>query len=144
MNNSFFANQPPAGGSDFSGPASSRDESGRRSDTIVSGGRSGMMVPRGSAAGADGYAALTEPMPETLMSTTYVPGFLRTQIGKIVRVEFLVGSQTTDRVGTLLEVGASYILLQDLSGAADIMCDLFAIKFVTIINDETGNTVIIP
>ncbi len=142
MNNTFFANHPPAGGADFSGPTSGRDETGRRSETIVSGGRSGMMVPRGSAAAPDAYAA--EPMPETLMSTTYVPGFLRTQIGKIVRVEFFVGNQMTDRVGTLLEVGASYILLQDLSGAADIMCDLFAIKFVTIINDETGNTVIIP
>ena len=81
-------------------------------------------------------------VPETLENPIYVPGYLRTQIGKTVRVEFFIGNQMTDRVGVLLEVGASYILIKELSGAATIMCDLFAIKFVTIINSD--GAIIIP
>lgn len=83
-------------------------------------------------------------MPETLMSATYVPGFLRTQIGKPIRVEFYIGTQMTDRVGKLVEVGASYILLEEFSGNATIMCDLFSIKFVTIVNTDDQNMMFIP
>lgn len=82
--------------------------------------------------------------PETLVDPTFVPGYLYTQIGKVVRVEFLIGNTVTDRVGKLIEVGASYILLQDFSGASTTMCDLFSIKFVTIVNVTTGDAVLIP
>jgi hypothetical protein len=62
----------------------------------------------------------------------FVPGFLRTQIGRKVRVEFLIGTgTTTDRIGTLVGVGASYILIR-LEETDDIlMADLYSIKFVT-------------
>jgi len=81
-------------------------------------------------------------IPETLRDATYVPGFLRSQIGKTVRVEFYIGSSMTDRVGILADVGASYILLREFSGAATIMCDLFSIKFVTIVDDNSGAVII--
>ncbi len=81
--------------------------------------------------------------PETLTNPMFVPGYLRTQIGKIMRVEFLIGNQTTDRVGRLLEVGASYILLREISGASTIMCDLFSIKFASIVNGEPGDCAIV-
>jgi hypothetical protein len=89
----------------------------------------------------NGFAA-DNAMPETLRDTTYVPGFLRSQIGKTVRVEFYVGNAMTDRVGVLVEVGASYILLREFSGAATIMCDLFAIKFVTIVDANSGAIIV--
>lgn len=73
-------------------------------------------------------------LPETLTNPVFVPGFLAQNLGKLMRVEFLVGNNTTDRVGRLIEVGASYILLQSLEHGSSIMCDLFSIKFVTIVD----------
>lgn len=73
-------------------------------------------------------------IPVTLESPLFTPGFLRTQIGRRVRVEFLLGTNLlTDRTGTLVAVGASYILLRMLESDDLMMCDIFSIKFVTII-----------
>ncbi len=70
--------------------------------------------------------------PQTLQSTMYIPGYLKTQIGKRVRVEFLIGTTTmTDRVGTLVGVGASYILLRLEASDDIILCDIYSIKFIT-------------
>ncbi len=76
------------------------------------------------------------PMPETLESTLFIPGYLNTQIGKYMRIEFLIGNGLTDRNGKLVKVGASYIILQAQNGDL-IVCDLFSIKFVTIIESPT-------
>lgn len=70
---------------------------------------------------------------QTLTGTQFLPGFLRTQIGRRVRVDFLIGTNTlTDRSGTLLAVGASYILLREQETDDLLVCDLYSIKFVTI------------
>lgn len=81
------------------------------------------------------------PAPVTLESSLFTPGFLRTQIGKLMRVEFLVGTNgLTDRTGTLIAVGASYILLRlvsgDLNAGNTMMCDIYSIKFVTIVENR--------
>lgn len=74
-----------------------------------------------------------EQAPQTVQSTLYTPGFLSTQIGKMVRVEFLMGSGTLiDRIGTLTGVGASYILLNPIGTADTLLCDIYSIKFVTV------------
>ena len=71
--------------------------------------------------------------PEILTNPIYTPGFLRTQIGKLMRVEFLIGTNNmVDRVGFLEEVGTSYILLRSFEGDTMIYADLYAIKFITI------------
>lgn len=76
----------------------------------------------------------TGQVPQTVESTYFIPGFLRTQIGRRVRVEFLIGTNgTTDRTGILIGVGASYILLRDPNEDNIIMADLYSIKFVTIL-----------
>ncbi len=73
------------------------------------------------------------PIPVTVESTLYTPGFLRTQIGKRMRVEFLIGTNgMTDRTGTLVAVGASYIILRLYESDDLMMCDIYSIKFVTI------------
>lgn len=65
--------------------------------------------------------------------TRYLQGYLRTLIGRSVRVEFLIGTQQLrDRQGTLLEVGISYIVLREAETDDNVMCDLFSIKFVTV------------
>lgn len=77
-------------------------------------------------------AATTQMTPQSLASTQYTAGFLRSQIGRRVRVEFLIGTSTmTDRTGILENVGASYILLRDTETGETTMADLYAIKFVT-------------
>ncbi len=77
-----------------------------------------------------------ETTPETLTNPIFIPGFLRQNIGRWVRVEFLIGNTLTDRVGILTEVGASYILLQSIDPNSYILCDMFSIKFVVIINTD--------
>ena len=77
--------------------------------------------------------ALTQPPAVTLSSTEYFNGYLRTQIGKKVKVDFLIGTNTyQDRTGTLLAVGANYIILRPTETDDQLMCDFFSIKFVTI------------
>jgi len=95
------------------------------------------MVP--SAPGLNGTAAVPvtpgwTQLPTTVESVLFTPGFLRTQIGRRVRVEFLIGTNNlTDRTGTLVAVGASYILIRPIDSDDLMMCDMYSIKFVTII-----------
>lgn len=71
--------------------------------------------------------------PEILTNSIYTPAFLRTQIGKLMRVEFLIGTNNlVDRIGILEEVGASYILLRSFENDSLVYCDIYAIKFITI------------
>lgn len=76
---------------------------------------------------------LTMPMPVTTESMQYMNGFLRTQIGKRVRVQFLIGTNSfLDKMGKLIGVGANYILLQEAMSDDILVCDFFTIKFVSI------------
>lgn len=71
--------------------------------------------------------------PETLRNPIYTPAFLREQIGKLMRVEFLIGTNNlVDRIGVLEDVGASYILLRSFENDSLVYCDIYAIKFITI------------
>lgn len=75
-----------------------------------------------------------EAPPQTVTNVLYTPGFLRTQIGRRMRVEFLIGTGTlVDRTGTLVGVGTSYILLRLIESDDIMMCDLYSIKFATIL-----------
>lgn len=77
--------------------------------------------------------------PEILTNSIYTPAFLRTQIGKLMRIEFLIGTNNmVDRVGFLEDVGASYILLRSFEGDSQIYADIYAIKFITISSSYAG------
>ena len=66
-------------------------------------------------------------------SIQYMNGFLRTQIGRYVRVEQLIGSgNTEERFGFLVGVGNNYLLLQDISDGNILVVDFYSIKFVYI------------
>lgn len=74
-----------------------------------------------------------QEMPEILTNPIYTPAFLREQIGKLMRIEFLIGTNNmVDRIGFLEDVGASYILLRSFEGDSLIYADIYAIKFITI------------
>lgn len=71
--------------------------------------------------------------PEILTNPIYTPAFLREQIGKLMRVEFLIGTNNlVDRIGILEDVGASYILLRSVENDSLVYCDIYSIKFITI------------
>lgn len=71
--------------------------------------------------------------PEVLTNNIYTPAFLREQIGKLMRVEFLIGTNMlVDRIGILEDVGASYILLRSFENDSLVYCDIYSIKFITI------------
>ena len=72
-------------------------------------------------------------IPETLINNIYTPAFLRENIGKLVRIQFLIGTTTLeDRVGILEDVGASYVLLRSIESGNLLYCDIYSIKFVVI------------
>lgn len=76
---------------------------------------------------------INQNSPEVLTNPIYTPGFLRQQIGKLMRVEFLIGTNNlVDRIGILQDVGASYILLRSFENDSLVYCDIYAIKFITI------------
>lgn len=82
---------------------------------------------------------INENSPEILTNPIYTPAFLRQQIGKLMRIEFLIGTNNlTDRIGFLEDVGASYILLRSFEGDSQIYADIYAIKFITISATYTG------
>ncbi len=63
----------------------------------------------------------------------YLNGFLRTQIGKYVRIEQLIGSNLLeDRYGYLIGVGINYVLLQELDTGNVSALDYYNIKYVHI------------
>ena len=76
---------------------------------------------------------INENSPDILTNNIYTPAFLRENIGKLMRVEFLIGTNMlTDRIGILEDVGASYILLRTLQSNEIIYADIYSIKFITI------------
>ena len=69
----------------------------------------------------------------TLTNINFTQAYLRTLIGRNVRISFLIGtSLLVDRVGTLVEVGISYVVLKQLDANTNVMADLYSIKFVDI------------
>lgn len=82
---------------------------------------------------------IDENSPDILTNNIYTPAFLRENIGKLMRVEFLIGTNTlTDRIGILEDVGASYILLRSLQSNEITFADIYSIKFITISDYPTS------
>lgn len=89
----------------------------------------------------DRNVSINQNSPEILTNNIYTPAFLREQIGKLMRVEFLIGTNNlTDRIGILEDVGASYILLRSVESNNLVYCDIYSIKFVTIADMNMGMT----
>jgi len=72
------------------------------------------------------------PPPST--EKGYIPNYLASNIGRSVRAEFIIGtSQYADKTGILTEVGFNYFVLHDVNSRTDTMCDLYSVKFVTVL-----------
>lgn len=74
-----------------------------------------------------------EPGSPVQQDANYLQGYLRTKIGKSLRVEFLIGTSIlTDRSGILVSVGIDHIVLVPFNSQDLQVCDLYSIKFVEI------------
>lgn len=92
----------------------------------------GAGVGNGAGCQMTGAAQGGQPLT-TVDSIMFTPGYLRTQIGKTIRVEFLIGNNMlVDRMGTLVAVGASYIIIREIEQDDLLLCDIYSIKFVRI------------
>jgi hypothetical protein len=66
-----------------------------------------------------------------LSDTNFTQGFLQTQIGRHVKVEFLLGTNMfVDREGVLVKVGTDYIIIQETETDDYLLCDIYSIKFI--------------
>jgi hypothetical protein len=75
----------------------------------------------------------TAPGSPTTLGIEYTQGYLKTQIGKRMRVTFLLGTNLIqDRTGILEQVGISFITLREDETNNIVMCDIYSIKFVNI------------
>lgn len=74
---------------------------------------------------------INNPYEITAESVQYLNGFIRTQIGRRVTIDFLVGSNTiVTKSGYLLGVAANYILINELDTNDLTTCDFYNIKFI--------------
>lgn len=78
-----------------------------------------------------GITDVQNPYPITAESLQYLNGFIRTQIGRRVTIDFLVGSNTiVSKSGFLLGVASNYILINELDTNDITTCDFYNIKFI--------------
>lgn len=71
------------------------------------------------------------PYEVTRESLQYLNGFIRTQIGRRVTIDFLIGSDNlTSKTGYLLAVAQNYLLLNELDTNDVTACDLYTMKFI--------------
>lgn len=82
----------------------------------------------------DPQSTTNDALENPTMSPDFIAGYLKGQIGKMVKVEFLIGNATTDRTGVLVKVGVSYIIIRPFDTNGVMLCDLYSIKFVTIVD----------
>ncbi len=75
-------------------------------------------------------------VPETLTNTVFLPAYLKNHIGKLVKIEALVGNRLECRVGTLLEVGADFLVIKLQQNCCTTVIGGNSIKFITIIHDN--------
>lgn len=74
-----------------------------------------------------------QPQSEMLYNDEYLNAMLQKFIGQKVQVEFLIGTNTLlDRTGYLLEVGANYLILNELETDDLLVCDFYSVKFVRV------------
>ncbi len=74
--------------------------------------------------------------PETMTNTDFLPAYLRQFIGRWVRCEFFIGEAVEERVGVLYDIGASYIIIDVIEPQTLMVCDIFSLRFVTVILDD--------
>lgn len=80
-------------------------------------------------------------VPETLTNPVFLPAYLKNHIGKLVKIESLVGDCLQTKMGTLLQVGADFVVIKLNQNCQSLVIEGRGIKFITIIHDNDINKV---
>ena len=75
-------------------------------------------------------------VPSSLKNSAFMPSFLSKHIGKLIRAESLIGDRLETKTGILLNVGAGFMVLRQLRSNNTVICDLFAVKYITVVHDN--------
>lgn len=75
-------------------------------------------------------------VPETLSNTAFLPAYLTQHVGKLMKIEFLLANTLESRIGWLMTVGSNYLVLKLYNSNTTMACDIFSIRFVTIVHDN--------
>lgn len=78
-------------------------------------------------------------IPETLTNPVFVQGYVKNHIGKLIKVESLIGNCLEYKVGILLSVGADYIVIKLHKGCSSMIIPTASIKYITIVHDNDIN-----
>lgn len=74
-----------------------------------------------------------EPGPPVMTDRGYIQGYLRTVIGRRVKIEFILGTNMfIDREGILVDVGIDHVVIRETETDDLLLADLYSIKFVRI------------
>lgn len=77
--------------------------------------------------------------PSCIENSMFFQGYLKNHIGKLVKVESLLGSCLETRMGVLFGVGANYIVIKLHRSPCSMMIEASTIKYITIIHDNDIN-----
>ena len=80
-------------------------------------------------------------VPETLTNPVFLPAFLKNHIGKLVKIESLIGDCLQAKIGTLLQVGADFVVIKLNQNCSSMVIEGRSIKFITIIHDNDGKKI---
>ncbi len=82
-------------------------------------------------------------IPSYRSSPVYFQGYLKNNIGKLVKVESLLGDRLESRIGILLDVGSDYIVLKLYKSCCSMMIRSSSVKYITIAHDNDMNKIIL-
>lgn len=73
-------------------------------------------------------------IPKDSDNSSYLQDYLKSIIGRFVKVDFLIGNDSLiSKEGILKEVGTDYIVLEMVQSNELLLCDIYSVKFVQII-----------
>lgn len=75
-------------------------------------------------------------LPDTLTNPAFFQGYLKSHMGKLIKIESLIGNCLECRVGTLLDIGADYIVIKLYRSCCSMMIQANDIKYITIVHDN--------
>lgn len=67
--------------------------------------------------------------------------YLKTAVGKLVRVESVIGGCLESRVGTLLKVGEDFIVIKLWQSCSTMICEKASVRYITVIHDNDVNKI---
>lgn len=75
-------------------------------------------------------------VPQMLQNSAFMPAFLSKHIGKLIKAESLMGDRLETKIGVLMNVGAGFIVLRQFRSNNTVICDLYSIKYITVVHDN--------